>query len=75
MWSLLCEVCRLIRKLSTALTKFYLVLDKVRGDIMERFQRRCDVNPKVMDEWERDDEGIEHLVECNNKKKEKPRVE
>lgn len=57
------------RKLSTIPNKFISLLQYLRGEMM-RFKKKCTENPDVMDDWDRDDEGFEHLVQCNNEKKE-----
>lgn len=56
----------MIRKLSMILLKFHSLLSTIRGEIM-RFKRKCTENPNVLDDWNRDEEGIETLVQCNNK--------
>lgn len=60
------------RKLSMILLKFHSVASVIRGEIM-RFKRKCTENPSVLDDWNRDEEGIETLVQCNNKPEEKKR--
>lgn len=62
----------MIRKLSMILLKFHSLISTIRGEIM-RFKRKCTENPNVEDDWDRSPEGIETLVQCNNKPEEKKR--
>lgn len=59
----------MIRKLSTIPLKSNLLLRTPRGETM-KFKEPCPRNPKVLDDYYRDEEGFEHLVKRNHEKKE-----
>ena len=59
----------MIRKLSTIPLKLLSIISYIRGEIM-KFKRACTENPEVQDDWNRDDDGFETLINCNNEKKE-----
>lgn len=64
----------MFRKLSMIFLKFHWLLDTVRGEMM-RFKKQCPDNKNILDDWDRDEEGFEKLIQCNNKPKEIKRIE